>query len=493
MPGRLVLAVTAALSIVACGAGVAGSDPQQLQRSSSLTTSQPVTVVIEAEAMARTPASAGQVYGDTTASGGAAQILWSNGSLDASTTLTSPATQVVVRALGDQCSGAPQMVVRVDGASVGTVSVKATTWTDYPLNVSLSANVGHAIQVAFVNDFSNPRCDRNLKVDRVGFVTAPSSSRTPVKLGAAVNHYHLFDAHEPAYAATVEREFDSITAEYEMKMDQVVPNDPNTYDFSLGDQLLAYANAHGKELRGHALIWHRALPSWLTSRSWTRDELLAFLRTYVANVVGHYGDGVPEWDVVNEAFNDDGTYRSSIWHDVIDDPASGGHDGDYVVAAFQAARAANSKARLYYNDYGIEWANAKSDAALNLVNQLKQAGFIDGVGFQSHFTASWYPSQDQFGANIARFAAAGVDVGVTEMDVAMGGAQGSPTQKMNQEAAIYGGIAQACQAQPACKRFTVWGVTDKYTWLSGSDIPLLFDTQYAAKPAYAAVRAALPR
>ena len=315
--------------------------------------------------------------------------------------------------------------------------------------------------------------------------TVAAASREPVKLGAAVQHGPLFDAGDQGYARTVSRDYDSITPEYELKLDQVLPIDANRYDFSAADALLAFAESHGKQMRGHTLVWHRALPAWMTSRAWTRDELLAFLQSYISAVVGHYRGRIAEWDVVNEAFNDDGTYRSCLWYDVI--------GPDYVDAAFRFARAADPAARLYYNDYGGEWVNAKSDAALALATRLRSLGTIDGVGFQAHFTAKWYPSEAEFGANLARFAIAGLEVGVTEMDVAMGVATGALADKLGQEAAIYGGIARACQAEPACRRFTTWGVTDRHTWLSAADVPLLFDAQYAPKPARSAVLEALSR
>jgi GH35 family endo-1,4-beta-xylanase len=315
-------------------------------------------------------------------------------------------------------------------------------------------------------------------------VEAGVSSRGPVKLGAAVNQGHLFDAQDPAYGKTFLREFDSLTPEYEMKLDRLLPAEGG-YDFSDADRLVGYAEASGKEVRGHALIWHRALPPWMLQRAWTRDELLAFMRSHVEQVMGRYRGRIAEWDVVNEALNDDGTFRSSLWRDVI--------GPDYVEAAFRFARAADPAARLYYNDYGAEWVNAKSGAALALASRLKGLGLVDGVGFQAHVTARWYPAEDELDANLARFAAAGLDVGITELDVAMSAAAGTADERSRLESEIYGGFARACRRQPACKRFTTWGITDRYTWLSSADVPLLFDAGYAPKPAHAAVQVGLGR
>jgi GH35 family endo-1,4-beta-xylanase len=305
-----------------------------------------------------------------------------------------------------------------------------------------------------------------------------------MKLGAAVNHAHLWDAAEPAYEGTFAREFDSLTPEYELKVDQLLPQ-PSAWDFGVADRLLAYAESHGKELRGHTLVWHRALPAWMLERSWTREELLAFLHGYVSTVVGRYRGRIAEWDVANEVFDDDGTWRSSLWYDVI--------GPDYVEAAFRFAREADPSARLWYNDYGAERVNPKSDAILALAARLRAAGLADGVGFQAHFSAGSYTTEGELSANLARFADAGLEVGITELDVSMASAPGTLEDRLRLQAGIYAGVASACRAQPACRRVTVWGVTDKYGWLGGEALPLPFDASYAPKPAWSALRAAAPR
>jgi endo-1,4-beta-xylanase len=308
--------------------------------------------------------------------------------------------------------------------------------------------------------------------------------RPRVKLGAAVQQALLAAGSEPGYASTFAGEFDSLTPELELKLDHLMPR-PGEYDWSAADGLLAFADRHGKDMRGHALVWHRALPPWALARPWSRDELLALLKSHISATVGRYRGRIPEWDVVNEALNDDGSWRPGFWYDAI--------GPDYVEAAFRFAREADPGARLYYNDYGAERVNAKSDAILALATRLKKAGLLDGVGFQAHFTGSAYATREDLSANLARFAAAGLDLGISELDVAMSGTPGSTAEKLRREAEIYAGVAAACQAQPACKRLTVWGITDRHSWLAPADLPLLFDDAYAAKPAHAAVRAAMAR
>jgi endo-1,4-beta-xylanase len=189
----------------------------------------------------------------------------------------------------------------------------------------------------------------------------------------------------------------------------------------------------------------------------------------------HYKGKIHSWDVVNEAFQDgsSGARRSSPFQDKL---GSG-----FMEEAFRTARAADPNAKLCYNDYNTDGVNAKSNAVYAMVKDFKSRGVpIDCVGFQSHFNpASPVPSDYQ--ANLQRFADLGVDVQITELDI-----EGSGSA----QATNYGNVVKACLAVSRCTGITVWGITDKYSWRS-SGTPLLFDSNYAKKPAYDAVLAAL--
>ena len=204
-------------------------------------------------------------------------------------------------------------------------------------------------------------------------------------------------------------QFGSVTPGNEMKWDTVEPT-RGTYNWGPGDSIVAFAKQHSMQVRGHNLVWHSQLPGWLTSGSFTNSQLHDIMIKHVTDEVTHYKGEITHWDVVNEPFNEDGTFRSDLWYNQL--------GSSYIADAFTAAHAADPAAKLYVNDYNIEGSGAKSDGMYNLVKSLKQQGVpIDGVGFQAHFILGQVPST--FKANMQRFADLGVDVAVTELDVRM--------------------------------------------------------------------------
>jgi endo-1,4-beta-xylanase len=282
---------------------------------------------------------------------------------------------------------------------------------------------------------------------------------------------------DPRYAPTLLSSYGSITSEWEMKMDTVEPV-RGQFDFTRGDQLASYASAHGLRFRGHTLLWHEQLPAWITQGTWTRATLEPVLKEYVQTVVAHYRGKIDSWDVVNEPLADDGSLRSNIWLRVI--------GPDYIALALTWARQADPTVKLYVNDYGIERPGAKTDGMYRLVTDLRARGVpLDGVGFQSHFTTAWHPSRAELTDTLRRFAAVGLRVEVTELDVAT--VPGGGDAELARQADIYRDVAAACRAVPECDRITTWGISDASTWLGPDKRPLPFDTEYRAKPAYAAL------
>ncbi|WP_203995242.1 endo-1,4-beta-xylanase, partial [Sphaerisporangium rufum] len=270
--------------------------------------------------------------------------------------------------------------------------------------------------------------------------------------GAAVAAGHLNDS---TYVATWDREFNQVTAENEMKWTSTEPN-RNQFTFGSADQIANHAFSKGMKVRGHTLVWHAQIPTWLNNLSAT--DLRAAMVNHINGVMGHYKGKIYSWDVVNEAFNDGGavgTLRSSIWTQKL--------GNGFIEEAFRAARAADPAAKLCYNDYNIDDANAsKTRGVYNMVKDFKARGVpIDCVGLQSHFGNP--PANYQ--ANIQQFADLGVDVQITELDIGGGGST---------QADAYRRVTQACVNVPRCAGITVWGITDKWSWRSG-DTPLLFD------------------
>jgi endo-1,4-beta-xylanase len=299
-----------------------------------------------------------------------------------------------------------------------------------------------------------------------------AAARTGRYFGTAIASGKLNDS---AYTTIAKREFSMVTAENEMKLDATEPNQ-NQFNFSSGDRVYNWAVQNGKKVRGHTLVWHSQLPQWMKNLSGSATTLAA-MKNHITKVMDHYKGEIYTWDVVNEALNDsDGSRRTqeSPWQTQI--------GNSYIDEAFKAARAADPGAKLCYNDYNIDnWTWAKTKAAYAMVKDMKSRGIpIDCVGFQSHFNSgSPYPSN--YRQTLTEFAALGVDVQITELDI-----EGSGTT----QATTYANVVKDCLAVPRCNGITVWGVRDSDSWRS-SGTPLLFDNSGNPKPAYTAVLNAL--
>ncbi|BBA97309.1 putative endo-1,4-beta-xylanase [Actinacidiphila reveromycinica] len=284
-------------------------------------------------------------------------------------------------------------------------------------------------------------------------------------------------------ASIASTQFDEVTPGNEMKWDTVEPT-RGTYNWGPGDQIVGFAQQHGMQVRGHNLVWHSQLPGWLTSGSFTNTQVHDLMVKHVTDEVTHYKGEVVHWDVVNEPFNEDGSYRSDLWYNQI--------GPSYIADALTAAHAADPAAKLYLNDYNTEGENAKSNAMYTLVKSLKQQGVpIDGVGFQAHFILGQVPSD--FEANLQRFADLGVDVAVTELDVRM--ATPASAANLQQQAADYTKVVNDCLGVTRCQGITVWGFNDATSWVPstfpGQGAATPYDTNYQPKPAYYAIQTAL--
>jgi endo-1,4-beta-xylanase len=283
--------------------------------------------------------------------------------------------------------------------------------------------------------------------------------------GAAIAAGRLGDS---AYKGILTREFNAVTAENEMKWDATEPS-PGRFTFTEGDKILSQGTAIGAKVRGHALLWHSQEPGWAQGMSGTALRNAAI--NHVTQVATHYNGKIYAWDVVNEAFADGGSGARR-------DSNLQRTGNDWIEAAFRAARAADQGAKLCYNDYNTDGVNAKSTAVYNMVKDFKSRGVpIDCVGFQSHL-GTGVPGDYQ--ANLQRFADLGVEVQITELDVAQGGNQAN----------IYATVTKACLAVSRCGGITVWGIRDSDSWRTGEN-PLLFDANGNKKAAYNSVLAAL--
>jgi endo-1,4-beta-xylanase len=303
---------------------------------------------------------------------------------------------------------------------------------------------------------------------------------------------------EAAYASTLAREFNMVEAENAMKWSSIRPTH-DKFNFGPADKVVAFAQAHKMKVRGHCLLWSEYNPDWLSNGKFTPEQLSKLLEEHITTVMKHYASKVFAWDVVNESFLADGSIEPSVWYD---SPGIGlaGKGTAYIEQAFRWARAADPNALLFYNDYDTEGLNAKSDAVYEMVKDFKKRGVpIDGVGLQAHILNLDMKEISSLAANLARLTALGVQVHITEMDVALPiDAKGALLDQADlaRQADIYRFVATACVQAPGCTALVTWGFTDKYSWIprhtkGAKGKALLFDEVYAPKPAYRALREVL--
>ena len=297
-----------------------------------------------------------------------------------------------------------------------------------------------------------------------GTTLKAAAERSGRYFGAAMGGDRLSDQ---GFLTIANREFDMMTAVNEMKPDATEPNS-GQFTFSAGDAIYNWATQHGMRVRGHTLAWHAQQPKFWGSLS--GSALRAAMIEHINGVMAHYKGKLAYWDVVNEAFAENGSRRSSNLQST---------GNDWIEVAFRTARAADPGVKLCYNDYNIEnWTYAKTQGVYNMIKDFKARGVpVDCVGLQTHFTGgSSLPGN--FQQTLSSFAALGVDVALTEADVT----NASTTQ--------YAGLTQACANVPRCVGITTWGVRDSDSW-RGSENPLLFDRNSNPKPAYTSVLNAL--
>lgn len=289
------------------------------------------------------------------------------------------------------------------------------------------------------------------------------------------------------YNGVVTKEYNSITAENAMKFGALQPSQ-NNFNWTDADYLVSYAQQNNKRIHGHTLNWYTSLPSWVTNFSGDSAAWENILKTHIQTVVTHFKGKVASWDVVNEAFEDNGNLRNSIWVQKL--------GADYIARCFQYAHQADPDALLFYNDYGNEYSAAKRTAITNLITNLKSRNIpIHGIGMQFHMT---YTQTDaNISAAISAAAATGLKVHISELDIRLNSnkdqVNGFTAALAAQQAARYKFVVKTYNAIPANQKFgiTTWNVGDADSWIpawqGAPDWPLPFDANYLRKPAYAAI------
>lgn len=319
-------------------------------------------------------------------------------------------------------------------------------------------------------------------VDRRAPENAPLrtlAGRAGIRIGTAVDMDAL--AADATYRSLVAREFSTVTAENVMKWGPLEP-ERGEYNWAPADDLVDFARRNGQKVRGHTLIWHNQLPAWLTEGNFTATELRQILRRHIFNVVGHFKGRIWHWDVANEVIDDDGELRDTIFLRTL--------GPGYIADAFRWAHQADPRARLYLNDYNNEGINAKSDAYYALVRRLRNERVpVHGYGMQGHFGVQYGFPGDVL-ENMRRFEALGLETAFTEVDVRI--PLPVDAAELQAQAQGYNTLMQACLLARRCVSYTVWGFTDRYSWVPGvfpgEGAANLLDEQYVPKPAYYTIR-----
>lgn len=322
-------------------------------------------------------------------------------------------------------------------------------------------------------------------------------------IGVAMNADQITGA-DTAGVALIRREFNSIVAENCMKSAEIHP-EKDRYDFALADRFVEFGERNDMTVTGHTLIWHSQLSPWFAvdeqGNDVSREELIGRMRDHITTIVTRYKGRVKGWDVVNEAFEDDGSYRQTPFYRIIGE--------EYLELAFRFARQADPDAELYYNDYSM-FLPGRRDAVVSLIRKLKEKELrIDAIGIQGHMGLE-YPNFDAFERSMQAFIAEGVSLMVTEFDMSVlptriRGAEISLGEAYSSELDPHrDGLSQEVEQEwenrmkrafglffkysDHLKRVTLWGLTDGDSWkndwpiVGRTDYPLLFDRNHEPKP-----------
>ena len=308
-------------------------------------------------------------------------------------------------------------------------------------------------------------------------------------IGVAVNTDSLF--YGSAYAEKVSRQFNSITPENIFKPSFLHPAE-DLYNWVQADKLAAYCASNSKHLHGHTLIWHNQLPQWMLHYTGTKDQWQQIFKDHIQTIVQHFKGKVRAWDVVNEAFNEDGTLRETIWKE---------HIGPgYIEQAFRYAREADPDVLLFYNDYFLETNPTKRKNVLLYFNSMKMRGFeIDGIGLQFH-VSTVYPDMSQVAEALKDVSDNGYRIHISELDVSV-----NPFYKdiepgkelLERQGEIMGTIVKHYREVAAKYRYglTLWGLHDAAlgtgTYSGREDYPWIYDHYYNPKPAYCKLKETL--
>lgn len=314
-------------------------------------------------------------------------------------------------------------------------------------------------------------------------------------IGTILNSEWFNDAIEPEFEEIHKTQFNVVVAENEMKFDATEPRE-NEFNFTKGDKMVEYAQANGLRVRGHAFAWHSQVPGWVNNYSGQKEKLLSVLKNHIDSVVGHWKGKVAEWDVVNEAINDDYNHdwrsTGSVWYE--------GIGPEFLDSAFVWTHAADPDAELCYNDYAVEWGineGSKAGFVLEQVKRWKANGIpITCVGTQTHIEIAHETTPQNVRAFAKALAELDVTLNITELDIGFpkGSAGKLTAADYEKQGHLYRQFMDVFLEEPNMGEFVIWGLTDAHSWLDeqqGKTEGLLYDKQYKPKPAYDSIMVSL--
>jgi endo-1,4-beta-xylanase len=352
----------------------------------------------------------------------------------------------------------------------------------------------------------------------VAQLTLKEAYKKAFKMGVAVNDA-IVSGQDKASQDIVVKQFNTITLENSMKAGLINPQ-PGVFNYGPADAYVEFGKKNNMFIIGHTLVWHNQTPTWFfqdeNGKPKSKEAVAARLHEHIKTVAGRYAGKVQAWDVVNEVIDDDGNYRPTTWVKGI------GSGEELVKLAFKYAAQYAPNTELYYNDFNA-WRPTKRDGIVRMVKMLQKEGIkIDGIGIQGHWGLN-YPKTEYIEAAIEAYAALGVKVMITELDVdvlpltkegQIIGQGMSDKQFQNEEFKTFldpypNGLPADMQKALADRyaelfgifyrkrdkidRVTMWGIHDGMSWKNGYPIPnrtnypLLWDRNKQPKPAFDAV------
>ena len=310
-------------------------------------------------------------------------------------------------------------------------------------------------------------------------------------IGVAVNQRNVTNADQQAL---IVREFNSITAENDMKPEPTEPRE-GQFNWDAADRIANFCRQNGIKLRGHCLMWHSQIGRWMTADNPTKEVFYQRMKNHIQAVVSRYKDVVYCWDVVNEAMTDDKNatdpYRQSVMYKLCGD--------EFIAKAFEYAHEADPNALLFYNDYN-ECDSVKSRRIFNMVKKMKDAGVpIDGIGMQGHYNI-YGPTEKEIDDAISLYKTIVKHIHVTELDIRVNEEMGGQLQFSREGVNVTDSVKQHLADQYArvfralrkhkdvVDCVTFWNLGDRDSWLGARNYPLPFDSEYKPKLAYEFIR-----